>query len=442
MEEQEIFNTFKDNFKKNQDSLPYNFNVLDEQCGHIVENSHTNMLIKLLQYKNQYGYIFLRDFLAFLGIGITIDDSRKVVFEREAAYKDGRIDGLIYQQDTFALIIENKINGAGNQEKQISRYIENVCNDNQIFTNKPEQNVQKAWVIFLTKDGFEKPDKESLDCMMEAGIICNAEEPEGPRYFAVNYRDHILPWLKENIQPSVMQKELSLNSGLLQYIDFLEGMLGVRASDDKFIEEQKTWLRGKLGLENKDFSERNKCLQELKSSLNDSSKTEGGKQNEDETLNRQVINAMTKIVEELNEEPFAEFIDITRRYFVEERKLMKDCSFLHDFRYSFLLFRDNHWPKSIHFEWLGTKKLCFHVEMPQKVCELFGRDDFTQLLKKAGFEEDNRRSSTFSFKNKKESKKSILNMKGEELKSFLTGVYNDIDEDLINKINEILTKIR
>jgi len=92
---------FKNNYKVNQERLPYNFNVLDEQCGHIVENSHTNMLIKLLQYKNQYGYVFLEDFFAYLGIGIDIEPSVKVSFEREAYYKgiekDGRIDGLIYQ---------------------------------------------------------------------------------------------------------------------------------------------------------------------------------------------------------------------------------------------------------------------------------------------------------------------------------------------------------
>ncbi len=125
-------------YKENQEHLPYNFNVLDEQCGHIVENSHTNILIKLLQYKKQYGYVFLEDFLTYLGIGIDIVPSVKVDFEREANYKgtekNGRIDGLIFQKDNFALIIENKVNGAGNQEEQIKKYIEGVCQDDKIFS--------------------------------------------------------------------------------------------------------------------------------------------------------------------------------------------------------------------------------------------------------------------------------------------------------------------
>ena len=271
---------FKNNYKVNQERLPYNFNVLDEQCGHIVENSHTNMLIKLLQYKNQYGYVFLEDFLAYLGISIDIMPSVKVCFEREAYYKgiekNGRIDGLIYQKDNFALIIENKVNGAGNQKEQIKNYIEGVCQDDKIFSNSGHEQTQqqRVWVMFLTKDGFENPDEESQRYMKEVGICgpdSTAEEPEGSRYVAVNYRDHILPWLKEYVQPSVMQKELSLNSGLLQYIDFLEGMLGIRASDDDFMEKQKEQLKERLMFDKMSFSQKNECLRGFKSFLEDHS---------------------------------------------------------------------------------------------------------------------------------------------------------------------------
>lgn len=40
----------------------YHFNILEEQQGNIVENSHTNILIRLLSYKNRFGYIFLQSF--------------------------------------------------------------------------------------------------------------------------------------------------------------------------------------------------------------------------------------------------------------------------------------------------------------------------------------------------------------------------------------------
>ena len=83
-----ILNKFSKKYKDLQEETPYNFNVLDEQCGHIVENSHTNILMKILQYKNQYGYSFLNDFFAFLEWDISIDPEKVIKFKREANYKN------------------------------------------------------------------------------------------------------------------------------------------------------------------------------------------------------------------------------------------------------------------------------------------------------------------------------------------------------------------
>ena len=45
-----LFEDFYNNcYKKYSNSDLYNFNLLDEQSGSIKENSHTNILIKLLQ---------------------------------------------------------------------------------------------------------------------------------------------------------------------------------------------------------------------------------------------------------------------------------------------------------------------------------------------------------------------------------------------------------
>jgi len=103
--------------------LGFNYNVLAEQCGNIVENSHTNLLMRLLQYRNKYGYVFLEDFISLAGFNIAIEN-RDVLYETEYSVgsntgKKGRIDGIIYQNSNFAIIIENKINHAGNQEEQV-----------------------------------------------------------------------------------------------------------------------------------------------------------------------------------------------------------------------------------------------------------------------------------------------------------------------------------
>ena len=234
-----LLDKFSKYFKENEEQLPYNFNVLDEQCGHIVENSHTNILMKILQYRNRQRYPFFEDFINFIEFfDLDVNTDSQIVFKREAFYnridRNDRIDGLIYQKNQFALIVENKVNGAGNQEEQLKTYIGGVLSDNDIFgesLSDPERK-DRVWIIFLTREGAEVPDDDSLQemqsCRICAGPDSETGEIKGPRYASVNYLDHILPWLKENVQPCVMQKEQGLNTGLLQYIDFLEGMFGMR----------------------------------------------------------------------------------------------------------------------------------------------------------------------------------------------------------------------
>ena len=391
-----LLEKFAEFCKNNQDNIPYIFNVLDEQCGHIVENSHTNMLMKLLQYKNEYyGYAFLKSFFLYLGLDIKIVPGQ-VEFDKERSYiskdKKGRIDGFIFQKDQFALIIENKVNGAGNQDEQLKRYIDGVLKDKDIFSTEKEENREKIWVIYLTKDGTvkKKPDDESVGRMRELGICSDkSEEVEGPRYAAINYQEHILPWLKEEIQPIVMQKEQILNTGLLQYIDFLEGMLGLRKSDVDLLSKGKemvmNWLKDNSYDITKYFRKTNQYLdgiRNIKSKQLDKL-AETKKWNIVEL--RRYAGLLTNIIEEINDEPMTDFFDITRNYF-ESNKLMNECVISHIFNYYYIQIRKASWPRSIHFEWypLGVERItnkkftdfifCFHVEGSMEIRDKFNNN--------------------------------------------------------------------
>ena len=108
----------------------YHFNILEEQQGNIVENSHTNILIRLLSYKNRFGYIFLQSFCERFFNGNFQEDNinnGNIIFETESPLLNktkgnGRMDGLIYSENKFAIIIENKINCAPAGEKQLEKY--------------------------------------------------------------------------------------------------------------------------------------------------------------------------------------------------------------------------------------------------------------------------------------------------------------------------------
>lgn len=461
-----ILNKIEDIIKKGKDNIPYNFNILDEQCGHIVENSHTNILMKILQYKVKYkdqiNYAFLESFFDYLNIPIQINLGAIVSFEREKFFsgqqKNDRIDGLIYQKDNFALIIENKINGAVNGDEQLLNYIKDVLENNIIFNeNIDEENrLNKIWVIFLTKEGG-KPDSKSINYMKEKGILDNNEEEEleGPQYAAVNYRDHILPWLKNNIQPFVMQREQILNTGLLQYIDFLEGMFGMRQQDiDLMAKCKDTFVNIDeiVEIRNLKFEERNNKLLEIYNNLSNIHKTNKITEDDEEQKSRyHAVIILENLIEQINEESMSSFIDITRRYF-ESSKLMKECVIHPVFNFNYIQIRDASWPRSIHFEWCSFRKalinrskkytLCFHVECKEETRNLFATIGDKFIESKFDRKKVKETSRTLSYIKQVNSEKPILDMNDEECKSFLEKVYGDIKPELIECINEQVKQLK
>lgn len=417
------FNKFINNI---QEKMPYNFNLLDEQCGHIVENSHTNILMKLLQYKNQGEYVFLKSFFNYIGWTIDIENNKDITFEREADYKKkGRIDGLIFQKNKFAVIIENKVNGAGNQEKQLAKYIEGVSGDRDIFNiDKSKSDMkEKVWVVFLTRDGVETPDPDSIEMMQNYGICNKSEEIEDPRYAAINYSDHILPWLKDDIQPCVMQKELSLNTGLLQYIDFLEGMLGLRKSETEIMDKYTNKVKKILFGENLTINEK------YFTTIRDFNNNHLKKINTNDEAEYKNINILSNVLAKLFDEPMSDFYSITKEFFIKELK-MKECIIHHPpFKYDYIQIRDSSWPSQVHFEWqpLGFKRLTEGLDVEYKFC-FHVEKNFPELKKI--IEEGNiiKEGST----------KPILSMKDGELKEFLESVYKSIPQEYINTINSVV----
>lgn len=453
-----LLENYSEYCKKQEKNLPFSFNVLDEQCGHIVENSHTNVLMRILQYKNQYGYVFLEKFFDYMGLGIKIAQNQDIKFDREKFYKDGRIDGVIYQENQFALIIENKVNKAGNQKSQLKRYINAVLDDKNAWSPQlAEEKIQRVWVCFLTKDGREKPDTVSQDYMSQSQIgictqICDNNGNgvvEGPRYAAINYLDHILPWLKEEIQPIVLQRDHTLNAGILQYIDFLEGMFGLRQADTELLHRSKEWLNHNYsdlykGPFNKTKNSKldkisKQIAKELKESLEHTKKS-------DNSDLRRYAGLLNKLITDINDDPMKAFFDYTRQYF-ESKGLMKQCVISHIFNYDYIQIRDDSWPRCIHFEWypLGINKLmskspdlqlCLHVENTKYY------DAFKNFTREH-FKHDSQRTSTlsYSYTIKYNQQKSIMSLNGEELKDFLYNAYGFINENTINSIETAIASV-
>lgn len=426
----------------------YHFNILEEQQGNIVENSHTNILIRLLSYRNRFGYIFLQSFCdRFLANFTGIPNGGNIIFETESPLcgtANGRIDGLIYSKDDFAIIIENKINGAGAMPAQLERYITSVNRDKRIFSQQPQIDYSKIWVVYLTREGNEKPDEASCKFLTnknQFGCDMIDDEITGERYAALSYSDDILPWLKDEIIPMVQIADIDLYSGLKQYTDYLDRLFGY--DYDKNMSNQiDAFLLDEISGENS-VCQKNKMLTELYDEVNERLKNDQYKQYKD------LLSALKKSINRINRNLIADFINASCDYFEGNYpngiRLFNRCFVKHSMDFRFVFFTDESWPKSIHFEWFPlrdrlckdtTYHLCFHIE-DNRLREIFRTTNIGALLVKLGYKKVNNHG--FSYSKEVTLSKPILCMTYDKLKAELINVYqNAITDDVINEINNVI----
>ncbi len=214
-------------YKKEREKLPYNFNLLDEVYAN--ENSHSRILKRLFEYNKDGVWLLFKSFLESLGEPFKNLEikSPKITSEND------RID-IRVRDSQYSLIIENKIHGASDQHRQIDRYIE-IESD---YGYKIDENI---YVLYLTQSGGPpSPVSVSKDNK------CKLNQ----RYKEINFKDNIKPWLTEYLdeltkQP-ISRKEKLLCSGLTQYSDFIAGMFYKRDGEQKMAEDMRKIIEEKL----------------------------------------------------------------------------------------------------------------------------------------------------------------------------------------------------
>lgn len=189
-------------------------NILYENSNNN-ENWHSRILRMLLEYHDDEGYPFLDSFLTLINKNI----NKKANLSIKPTKRDGRVAKVLcYNEwehidtlvkiDNDAIIIENKIYWAVDQDKQIERYIESVKLDSCVENN--------IYVVYLTSDGSKKIESYSY--------TEKAKEQLGDqRFIPLNYKEHILPWL-ENIMSEIKPKDELLYSSILLYANYIEEM--------------------------------------------------------------------------------------------------------------------------------------------------------------------------------------------------------------------------
>ena len=212
---------------KNKHLVPYHLNLIDEL--HINENGHSRILYKLLEYRNPDGdYIFLKSLLKY--IARNCEAFEKIcVTNPEITQELCRIDLWVRDKD-YAIIFENKVYNATDQEAQIARYIE--CTQGNGYP------LDKIFVIYMP----QKDDKDPVDDSWG-----EYKEAFASRYVKFSFRNGVLPWLKSDVLSSIPDKDKLLKSAIEQYVDYLEGLFKQRESDKILNTMLENYITEQLG---------------------------------------------------------------------------------------------------------------------------------------------------------------------------------------------------
>lgn len=218
--EYEILLSFVDAFMhvyiKEKLSLPYHINIIDEL--HINENGHSRILFKLLMFRSAKGeFEILQSLLEYIKQHTHSSAFSEIEIKHpHLTQEEERIDLWLRDSVTgYAIIFENKVYDAQDQEEQLSRYIEK--------TIAKGFEKDKIFVVYLPSDGHE-PAEQSW------GIY---KEDFSARYINLSFKENILNWLREDVLPNLRLKDVYLHSAVLQYIDYLEGYFLLRKINSK-----------------------------------------------------------------------------------------------------------------------------------------------------------------------------------------------------------------
>lgn len=247
--------------KQLKSKQPYHINVIDEL--HVNENANSRILAKLFQFQNEAGeYEILQSFVRYMQQqSFHTEEFKRIVIDRPLITQEKeRID--IWIRDTsYALILENKIYDAGDQEAQLARYIQK--------TLAHGYGLKQIFVIYMPSSSCE-PSEQTWILTDERGTSHHYAEEFRDRYLNLSFREHILPWLKKEIIPNVRTKDHYLLNALNQYVDYLEGMFYLREIDRNLNMKMQELLSKKLELDKKEsLEEKYRIVRDKINEIND-----------------------------------------------------------------------------------------------------------------------------------------------------------------------------
>lgn len=248
---------------KNSHLVKCNINILDEL--HANENAHTRLLLRLFELNDGDGHVVLNSF-----IDDCINHGKNTIphMQNPRVYVQyENMDGFVVDPCNSIIVIENKINGAIDQRRQIERYVKNAL----AYAKKHKISNDRIYVVYLTDNGEKKVSNYSFTRKTKEMLGWKSETDNG-RFIELNYRYNILPLLEDLLEEyDFFKKTLLAESYLLQYVDYLQGRYYERKVEKEYYEKMDSGLRKILEdfgiLKNVSGAEAVERIEELKSEV-------------------------------------------------------------------------------------------------------------------------------------------------------------------------------
>ncbi len=237
-----------------------NGNILD--CLNLKETDHSSILAGILNFYSNGEPENLKYFLELIEHKFGAKTEIYQYLKNSKIYTEKmNIDCLITDDKNFAIIIENKINFAVDQDKQIERYIDSVMN------NYIDIKAENIYVVYLTKDGSKEIEDYSFTDNAKKNLGYKNNNESG-RFIKLNYKDDILPWLNATCM-EVRNKDHLFIEFLDQYIDKLNGEFGFREIDKGETTIMIEQLYKTLNIDNKNNIDKVKELTNLRGEIDE-----------------------------------------------------------------------------------------------------------------------------------------------------------------------------
>lgn len=197
-----------------------NPNLLD--VVHMNENAHSRILRLIMQYVKAHRCPFYESFLGINKVASILPEGFSAGRPSFVNEQD-RID-LLIEGKGYAIIIENKVYDAVDQDRQLERYLDS-CIGRGFQANR-------LYALYLTLDGSKEVSTYSLT--EKAKNVLGVSNESAGRFVEINFHDDILPWLREAITLCKDEDDACIKAALIQYADYVSEMFGETANSIKY----------------------------------------------------------------------------------------------------------------------------------------------------------------------------------------------------------------